>query len=163
ERGLAKRALEVLRQADSSQMTGPEFGLLVELLLTTGQIDELRQGFGTHFKSMLGPNYDRLSYMLAAADGNYELAATDLDELMAGVEKQATEFASRNLQMQMFQGTVNPNNLIGLLGGITEVSRQLGMYRTIRGMLALEQGDTPTAAKFFRLAIQTGGGKETPD
>jgi tetratricopeptide (TPR) repeat protein len=163
QRGLAKRALEVLRAADSSQMTGQEYGILIHLLLTTGQIEELRQGFGPQFKSMLGPEYDRLSYLFAAAAGNYDEAGKYLDDLISGLEKQVLEFATRHLQTQMFQGAVSPNNLLSLLGGVAELTRSLAMYRTIRGMLAVEQGDTVTAAKYFRQALQTGGGQETPD
>src|SRR5262249_29718796 len=93
----------------------------------------------------------------------YAQAGKHVEDIIGGLEKQLTEFASRHFQAQLFQGTVNPNSLLGLMGGVAELTRQLAMYRTVRGMLAVAQGDTTTAAKFFRLALGTGGGKVTPD
>src|SRR5262249_27334214 len=129
-----------------------------------GQIDILLQDFGPQFKSMLpGSEFDRFSYLLAAAAGNYDEAGKYLDELIRAAEKQAADFATRHFQAQLFQGSVTPSSMINMLGGVGEARRGLATYRTLRGMVALEQGDTTTAAKLFREALETSGGKATPD
>src|SRR5262249_49833953 len=79
--GLAKRALEVLRQADFAQMTGQESGTYVQLLLTTGQLEELLQGFGPQLKTFLGPEYDWYRGLLSASAGDYTKAGTRLGEV----------------------------------------------------------------------------------
>jgi tetratricopeptide (TPR) repeat protein len=159
QRGLAKRALEVLRQADSAQMTAEEFSILVHLLLTTGQVDELLQGFGPNFKTMLGMEYDWFNVLLAAAAGNYNQAGKYLDEIIATLEKEAATFTLLQVQSQTFLGALRPQGLYALTTGAGDRVRNLATYRTLRGLLALEEGDTTTAARFFRLALQTGGEK----
>ncbi len=156
--GLAKKALELLVYADASQIDVREAVQQLELLLTMGRLDTqddipgARERLQPELKPSLGFNYAWYMILLAAASGDYEQAGRAIDEAMASIEHSSTQIMLRLLQAQAFQGVINPSTFQAL-NGLLEQVRQNADFLVLRGMLALEEGDNPTAAKYFQQAL----------
>jgi hypothetical protein len=161
ERGLGKRALQVLLEADVSQFGPEEANLQVQLLLMTGRLDEVRDGLTPELRTVLGSNYDWYQALLGAASGDYGPTGEYLDKLIAESESSSAQLALSLLRGQTFQGFMGPGSLASL-GNVAETVRQVAEYQTLRGLIALEAGDTATAAKYFQKALDTGGTGPAP-
>ena len=55
---------------------------------------------------------------------------------------------------QTLQGALDPRMVFSLLSA----SRQMAEFRVLGGLLALEEGKTASAARYFRQALNSGGG-----
>lgn len=163
--GLAKKALDELRKSDPTQ---PNFAqgvdLQVQLLLRTGQLEELRGGFTAEFRSWLGSEtYPWYKLVYEAADGNYHEASVYLEELVALFEDYSARATVRLVHAQTFGGALGAGSFyygvpgIGSLPALYEVVSKVATYRTLRGLVAVEQGDNTAAQTWFEKALNTGG------
>jgi tetratricopeptide (TPR) repeat protein len=155
--GLAKKALDLLLEADPSEIGANEARLQLDLLLCTGRLDEVRAKLedtesGGGLKSVL-PDYGWFMTQIDAASGKYQEAGEYLEEYIVSRERSNVENAMVRTRATIFQRT-GPGDVANLLSGLDEV-RQIAELRVIRGLLALEEGDTATAARFFRQAMAT--------
>jgi tetratricopeptide (TPR) repeat protein len=175
--GLSKQAIPVLEKIEGKSLSFEDADLLIYLYLTTGQLGKLNEGgrLGTldeNLRQPLRELYDRDQALLAAATGDYALAAQALDRLLAQPSKPMVPLAVRFLQFLTVENLQAPS-LAGLafldpqLANATrqvqgELFRLLGKERerrewlTLRGIIALEQGDTEAARKHFALAVRPG-------
>src|SRR5262249_40968187 len=80
-----------------------------------------------------------------------EEAGNYLDEHLADLERSTTQSLLDVMERQTLRGIVSPQTLMTLVAGLEDVRRQ-GDLLALRGLLALEQGDNPTAARCFRKA-----------
>ncbi len=80
---LADRALNILWKSNNLENFGPaEASLVLQLLLASGRVRELQEGFGPTFEKLLGATaYHRFNCMLMASLGNYEEADRSLTKL----------------------------------------------------------------------------------
>jgi tetratricopeptide (TPR) repeat protein len=159
-KGLGKKALDLLLEADPAQMDAAAASMQLDLLLTTGQPDVVRTRLNEvpELKEYMGVNYDLLNVFLGAALGDYRQACEYLDEAINKMERDNTQRMLLVVQAQTFQG-VSPLSLSSMSVAINRI-KQLAEFRVMRGMLALEEGDTATAAKQFQQALDMGDGKE---
>jgi tetratricopeptide (TPR) repeat protein len=155
QRGLARKALELLRQPHSSdrQSQALEASRQVELLLFTGQVEELREGLTADLKPLLGENYEWYNALLALALGNYRRAGEYLEEMIALRSKRATAMALMLTQAQTFKGDLNPSRL-SELPGVAQLAADVSSLRAFRGVVALEEGDLATATQYFQKALE---------
>jgi len=175
--GLSKQAIPVLEKIEGKSLSFEDADLLIYLYLTTGQLAKLNEGgrLGTldeNLRQPLGALYDRDQAFLAAATGDYAVAAQALDRLLAEPSKPLAPLAVRLLQFlilehlqapsmagAVFQNPAVANETRQVQG---ELFRLLGQERerrellTLRGVLALEQGDTDGARRYFALAVRPG-------
>jgi tetratricopeptide (TPR) repeat protein len=155
-KGLGKRALDLLLEADPAQIAEAEAGLQLRLLLYTGRAHEVQDRIGEELKPVLGFDYEWDTILMDAALGNYAEAGAYLDQLIAGLEKANLESMLVQLRSQIFPFQ---RTLPGYLGGINntvERVRQLADYRVLRGLLALEEGDIAQAERAFQRALDMG-------
>jgi len=151
--GLGKKALELLLQADSSQMGVAESRAKLELLLATGQIDQVRSELAEiegDEKAKVFVDYVHFKILLESAAGNYREAGQYLDELIRRNKKESIEAAMRYAKSRFFQRTT-PRDLY-LAFGIFEAARRVADLQVSRGLLALEEGDCALAADIFKQA-----------
>jgi tetratricopeptide (TPR) repeat protein len=156
ERGLAKRALELLQQADAAQKAHAEVDLQVLLLLTTGQADEVRGGLEPALKPLLGANYEWYHTLLAAASGDYRSAGEYVEQILELSRPGLPQAALFLSDFPVFRGQTKPDSLFLGVNSLLSAARNLAALHTVRGILALEQGDNEAAAKSFRDALQVG-------
>jgi hypothetical protein len=173
--GLAKQAIEILQQIDGSKLTGEEADLLIYLYLTTGQFSKLCEGgrlgvLAQELRGIPGLPYDRHQALLAATNGDYALAAQAIDRILEQPSRDLTVLALHLLQYRMAARLQTPS-MAWIIFLRQDIDQQLGQmhgallarsqeeqyrreWRTLRGLLALEEGDLDTARRQFRLAIQ---------
>lgn len=170
ERQLVKEAIQVLTRADPKELGPPEIEVLLQLLFTTGQVDDARHILDPQLKSDLRQQYDRHLVLFAAVLGNYKQAADLLDEAIVQVQKARQSFVGHaltalalfhRLREQRFGwiaatiiewDTIRTSQLAFTLQGPLRHDagmRQLAELHFLRGLLALEEGDTDTAEKHF--------------
>jgi hypothetical protein len=152
---LIKRARDLLLEADPAQLGPREIDLLINLLLSTGRPDQARAILSEGWQSHLGINYEWYNALIGAASGTYRDACQFLEEYITRFEQSNLEGALRLLEMQTFQGGLSPGSLYGV-GTIANRAREAADLRTLRGMLALEQGENAVASKFFQAALAMG-------
>jgi tetratricopeptide (TPR) repeat protein len=155
-KGLAKQARDVLNDITTLESSAEAISLNVDLLLSTGNADELRRDFlgNEDLKRALAGVYDHYEVLLAAATGNYDEAAAALDQIIRQTEASGIQLLLTMARLGTFQGVLTPATLRGL-NTFPDVERQLADLRSMRGLLSLEQGDNASAAKFFRQAIDS--------
>jgi tetratricopeptide (TPR) repeat protein len=172
---LGKQALDLLLTADADEISLPAANFQLSLLLATGRTDELRQRLDDpESRDILKrlPSYDDYVLYLKGADGDYAQAEANLAERLVHMEKAPVELALGSMQQQIFarqqvgmlQGTLaamlqglQPGMLQGLNTAV-ELVRHKADFRVLRGLLALELGDTEAAARQFREALNVGDG-----
>jgi tetratricopeptide (TPR) repeat protein len=155
-RGLPSTAITVLQQSLEPD-TVPEpavLNILVELYLATGQPEEARPGLGEGMRQVLGTNYEWLNTLMEAEAGNYGQAGAYLDQLLARTDQENAQQALVMLRAQTFMG-VSPQTVAALNNTLGTV-RQAADLRLVRGLLALEEGDTATAATALRKTLEMG-------
>ena len=155
-KGLAKQARDVLNDITALESSPEALSLNVDLLLSTGNADELRRDFlgNEDLKRALGGFYDRYEVLLAAATGNYDEATAALDQVIRQTETAGMQALLTMVRMGTFQGVLTPGTLRAL-STFPDIERQLADLRSMRGLLSLEQGDNPAAARAFRQAIDS--------
>jgi tetratricopeptide (TPR) repeat protein len=186
--GLALLGLELLRQVNPSKLTDEERSVWVELhlklLLTMGRVREARE-FLTPALKPLGPGYYQFEAVFGAAVGDYVRADQALGELETSfaelVKKLAANRAQRVTQLRewllatlAFDPPVQSQPIVRaafyvLQGQIARVQSRFVLgpdvgsgagLRTLRGLLALEHGDTSRAAAHFDAALRRAGPAE---
>jgi tetratricopeptide (TPR) repeat protein len=177
EKGLKKRALELLQESDVANFGARGMELELGLLLTAGRPQDVRDWTTPQHKEALGAaSYHWLRARARAACGDYEAAEEEcaamlpagadpvllrrqmalrigeavLDEAPGGGEWPTVirKFVSRPLFRE---------RVFDLGRGL----RQDADVRVVRGLLALEEGRTAEAGADFRLALEIWKNSET--
>lgn len=153
ESGLAKEALAILDPLPTN--ISPDDALwYLNLLVRSGRIDsgEWNEARGDPWTTVLGE----------VANGNYAKAGEILEFMIQLGSKDFLESMGEYYEIQhtlnlvrgqSFQTILNLNSLLSWIQ-IASNQRNRGELRVIRGLLALEQGDTRTAEKYFKQAGQ---------
>jgi hypothetical protein len=175
--GLVKKALEVLLESDYVEIGIEGAQLQLDLLLKTGQIRRMRQILKDPEAHLSGhleyvpvgsealPAYEWYSLLLAAAEGNYregdqqtaeiikQFDATDrvvrllADDLMETIpEKPLAVGAEHRLRHEMLRQQQ--------LADVMRLLREQMNLHTLRGLLALEAGDSAAARKHIVTALR---------
>lgn len=150
--GLAGKAMEILEKALASAPAGskdseafrPVMELYLTLLVRTGQLDKV-------LKVDYKPRESNGVYLHAAL-GDYDKA----DEYLTGVLAQqdlATREVLRIARGQMLHTILVPKSLFDL-SQWAAMQQEWAEWRTIRGLLALEAGNTTLAAEAFARAAR---------
>jgi hypothetical protein len=174
-RGLPGKALEILLGADSGSLGRDGAQLQLRLLLLNGQLQEARDRVTPAQADDLGADaYHWHQAQVAAAEGNYAAADRNLQRLLGvGVgipgtkvthapfrdvlawvvakyflESTAPHVSPYQEDRRIFQAHLE--NLMGLW-------RHQADLRILRGLLALEEGDTDRAATNLREGLAFGG------
>jgi tetratricopeptide (TPR) repeat protein len=156
-RGLGKRALEQLSQADASMIGLQEARVYFELLIAMGRPEDVREGMKEDFRPALGFTYDWYKALSEAALGNYRVAGEYLDETTPRLEESNEQMMLLALRTQMFF-SVSPDSFAAI-NSLVASMRQVADYYVVRGLLALEEGDTAKARETFRKVLAMGGGE----
>jgi len=163
--GLGKKALELLVQADASQMGVAESRAKLELLLAMGQIDQVRSELAEiegDDKAKAFVDYVRFKIFLESAAGNYREATQYLDEVIRKTKKDSIESAMMFTQARFFQRPT-PRDLYSAFN-IFDAARRLPDLLVLRGLLAMEEGDCALAADAFKQALAgMSEGQADPD
>lgn len=184
--GLVKLALELLAQATPEEQRQPIrqqsfLDVLTGLLLKTGRVDELRGILlDAERKGLLGGQYEMLKAQVAAADGSYRDAGDHLDEVLKRMAKFNQELPFNRKPPFNPRGTrslveVTVEELL-LLADVVPAAAWLklpqlnamnqAVFRSLaaeaemlalRGLLALEEGDNETAARYLDKALNLRG------
>lgn len=178
QRQLVKEALQVLTQADPKDMGPGEVELLIQLLFATGRLDELRELLQPHLKAVLGLQYDRHQTLLAAAQGNYRQAGEYLDEAIGQVSTDRRGATGEALQILSYLTqlrdlrlgwvaqialSVEAGRNPKLAAALQMPNRYMGALRQeaelhyLRGLLALEEGETDVALTHLAKALNLSG------
>jgi tetratricopeptide (TPR) repeat protein len=176
--GLGGKALDILLASDAASFGRSGVELELHLLLTTGRVREVRDWMSPDHRESLGDEsylQDRLE--LAAACGDYEEADARLAEWLDYYNRPETVFGiTLSLPQTVALGIAN-EVLHQRLDGQTLSSLRLAIDRkgaffqnvprllerlqraanltVLRGLLALERGDTEQARQWFDRAAQT--------
>jgi hypothetical protein len=177
EKGLAGKALDSLMASDVSAFGATGMALELNLLLRTGRVREVRDWTTPEQLETLGGLYHWLRAQAFAASGDYALAAEECTRLGAAVVDRAAADPSGAGAREVTAGLAGRAVLDGFRGPLDRGGplweafgqRELrsGLRRlvaalrreadalTLRGLLALEEGDAAAAAADFRLALRT--------
>jgi hypothetical protein len=155
--GLVKEALDVLLKADLTPLNEQEksavIGLEMKLLIITGQTLTTDQGSKLPDPDLVFDPWDKI--LLAGAEGNYTLIDDYLEQILRTREQSPTQSdpasLARLLQDLTFQGQ------IGLpvwfrLRQFAQAPHGWAELAVLRGLLALEEGETVKAAQHLRTA-----------
>lgn len=176
ERGLAEKALNLLLAADVASFGERGARMELSLLLATGRLREVREWMSPEQKKLLGEeNYLLLRLQLASACGDYEQADAELAEALAITEApiyfKAGEVPIRDAVAlalgRLLLGSRLENQSLGQRGVVlynrelflrvilelTGRLRKAADMTVLRGLLALERGDTGRAERLFRRAL----------
>jgi hypothetical protein len=170
---LIVESTNALLKADARELAVPEhnrriYDELVQRFFSTGQLDELRA-----LASQNSRRAPEIEFQVAAAFGDYRAAGEYLDQWLGLMERAVAP----QLQRMLFSRPAllylfNPGPLanVPLLAGEIHglrlqheaMTAQLLEIRTLRALLALEQGDTDAAARFFESALHPAAGPPAP-
>jgi tetratricopeptide (TPR) repeat protein len=159
QRGLGKRALDELSQADASLIGIQEARIYFDLLLATGRPEDVLVGMKEDFANQLGFTYNWYRALAQAALGNYQDAGEQLDRGLKMMAGSSDEKLMRLIQVETFS-MVAPETF-ATLNNLVSSWRQAADYYVVRGLLALEEGDNSTAAQSFQKALSLAGGTLT--
>ncbi len=175
--GLAGQALAALDRADPAEFTLPDVELYLYLALTTGQVERMRSPppqkpsvLADNLRAPLGPRYDRYQAFLAASLGDYARAGASTDKLLDGLTASTHAPLARGLSDWMAQLTqstpwgqltIVPRLRAEMKAGsdlhILSLSWQAAAdLHVLRGLLALDEGDIPTARRHLDDACRLG-------
>lgn len=177
--GLPDKAIELL-QPNKKELSPDEIRFALELRLQVGELDEVREVLTEQLKDIgpiryrwdTLPAYEWFQFLLAAGSGDYQRA----DELLQRIEDQ-----QRPIILDLFQGQAlnlfplsrlelpqtqplaalalqrlqQDSAIRRLLGYPFGRVQQADLY-TLRGMIALESGDTERARQRFETARDLG-------
>jgi tetratricopeptide (TPR) repeat protein len=158
--GLAGKALELLLQATPDEMNQAAGDMQIQLLLTTGRHLDPEVKFLERLEALRdlpGMPYQRYGCLYEASLGNYEQAGAYLEDAIRQMEQTAMVQVLESIKTHTYilPGAGSTQRLNAILEDI----KLTADYRVLRGMLALEQGDTATAARFFERALNSGDGQ----
>jgi tetratricopeptide (TPR) repeat protein len=183
--GLVQEALNALGQADIAGST-EALELFVYLALTTGRIDSLVEGDPLHRPQQLRVSYkqrlddakargvtttggDFYQAILSAAVGDYGQSGAALERVLAAVSPETSSAMPVTLTgLAINQLQPNPwTRAAAVVGWKNQIEPQLSQGLTnsaqqregqvVRGLLALEEGDTALATAQFRQAVRAEG------
>lgn len=177
EKGLAGKALDVLLASDISAFGANGMALELNLLLKTGRMKEVREWTTPEQLETLGGLYHWLRAQAFAAGGDYALAAEECTRLGAAVvdraaadpsgagAREVTAALAGRAVLDGFRGPLDRGRPLweafgqrefrsGLRRLVAALRREADAL-TLRGLLALEEGDAQAAAADFRLALRT--------
>ncbi len=176
--GLAKQALAQFDQAlaNHAPFSPDEVGHYLFLLLTTGQVETLHDGASgkpgvllSALRDKLGSEFGIYQAFLAAAVGDYATARQSLDRFAAEIDKQEKPSFVPGLQRgllihaesyplarlllvrQLYEGAWSQ-----VLTSVTQL-REEAEFHVLRGLVALDEGDTAAARSSFRRALSPAG------
>lgn len=175
--GLAGEALKQFEKIKPDSLGDQEKAELVywqlRLLLATGKTKEIAGSDLENLRPLLGPQrFPEIQYLYAGAVGDFDGVEAALAELTEQFQRAtvAQPFAaslSQGLSMSNLpQAPLLPRAVLfhmqsrtylenaGILG---DSLRRIGELLVLRGLNALEQGDTDKAADFFRQAVRRVG------
>jgi tetratricopeptide (TPR) repeat protein len=167
KRGLYQEALKVLLDPDDTSDRGPEGDkLTIQLLIWTGQLDEARAFISGSTDQLIdtqniGPSEMQTEFDIAAGSGDYARADEALNQLIKQREEAITKQLMHSLEISTwtrdFGQTGAPRGmgpeLIRELIVANSFLTQLADSWAVRGVLALEVGDTAKAQEYFGRAI----------
>ena len=175
DKGLAGKALEILLGSDISAFGAQGMALELELLVRTGRSKEVRDWTAAEQESALGALYPWLRVQAFAADGEYALARQECEQLAVGTDPEVgpRRLAAVLVGRTVLDGCYSPGQRGGaiwqafqraelrtrLRGIVLDIRREADAL-TLRGLLALEEGDVQAAAADFRRALTTWGSEE---
>jgi len=143
-KGLVKQAADQLRDLDSSELGVAGTELKNLLLLCSGDAKDVPA-------SDIGSNPWNV-ILLTSALGHYSMADKYLEELFQTTKRDSMFGFVDMLRSQSF-GNVSPQSLYGTIQG-PRIPLQWAEYLVLRGLLALETGNTEKAAEHFRAGLQ---------
>jgi hypothetical protein len=171
QKGLIGKARDVLLGSDVAAFGAPGMKLELELLLWTGRAEAVRKWTDPEQKASLGAaEYHWLRAQAFAAAGDYGQADAELAELATGGHGQGIAQARAPLAVLIGRAILDGqplgvgwyhepwrawdrSKLEGRLVSFVKAARQEANANVIRGLLALEQGNTEEAEVAFRLAL----------
>jgi hypothetical protein len=170
ELGLAGKARDILLDSDISAFGANGLALELELLVRTGRIREVRDWTSPEQQEALGPMYHWWRVQAFAAGGEYELAREECTRL--AIEGSAGYDGSQRRVIATLAGEIILDgertlrhvgqpawDLFRQSSFRTRVSQLVSTIRresdviALRGLLALEAGDTAMAVADFRTAL----------
>ncbi len=165
--GLAGKARDMLMESDIAAFGPAGMGLELDLLINTGRAKDVRDWTQPQQKETLGPAaYHWMRARACAASGNYPAAQAECSELGGASPARFRELASMAIAKHILDERPGEALLPQLItrwirwtefrGGMTELTRGLRLYadaHVLRGLLALEEGDSEEAGVSFRLAL----------
>jgi tetratricopeptide (TPR) repeat protein len=174
QEGLAGKALELLLESDVSAFGKQGMSLELELLLKTGQARKIVEWTGPEQQSALRGVYHLLRIQAQAALGNYDQAREECAEMSDAMTRMpggqntmgVREIMAGIIGQNFLSESRIPNNLGDLIlrsgqqqtfiERLQEFSfslRKEADMIVLRGLLALEQGDSEEAEVAFRQAL----------
>jgi hypothetical protein len=159
-RGLIKKALELLlNEEDPTALQSPEVAALtMTLLITTGRLGEAKE-----LAKNSGSVDPTAGYLIAAGLGNYAEAKENLEKLLDGRRKFDVQRILILLRDQGFNFPLGPDRTMNAnpesflaVSGMTGNLRNWANIRVYQGVLALEEGDTAEAGRYFQSAFKVG-------
>jgi tetratricopeptide (TPR) repeat protein len=177
-RGLALVALKVVQDLPVEALEPAERLEIavgqIELLLNMGRAHEVAQELPP-MKEFLGPNYHQLKFLTAGALGHYDEMMAPLQEL----EKQASQRLSGSVGQAFAFGHISqiapltegysslghptPSLYIQAMQQWNNATMQLFDLQTLRGITALEFGDTEAAHTILSDTMRQAGNAYFPD
>jgi hypothetical protein len=154
--GLARRALQALQQANLSPLDQRERLVVVfqqvSLLLLLGEIGKVNEAL-PDLKGF-GPDYFRFEVFCAAAAGEYDRADAAIAEHLKlwAVEKRLALLMRDEIQ-QLVPAPIAVARLEDRQFAIASLLQQTAGWHLIRGILALERGDTELAERSFQKVV----------
>jgi hypothetical protein len=177
DKGLAGKALDILLGSDISAFGAKGMALELELLVRTGRVQEVRDWTAEEHQGALGGLYHWMRAQAFAASGDYALAAEECTRLASALPDSSAPDPSGAGTREVTAALVGQAILDGYrldgnrTGSVWEVFRRqdfdprlrqfvAALRReadslTLRGLLALEEGETEAAAADFRQAMRT--------
>jgi hypothetical protein len=178
--GLGGKALEILLQADVASLGPNAVRMELELLFVTGRVPEVRAWMLPEHKNILGSeNYNFFRILLAATCGDYEQADAELAALsthydpplhLNNTQLSLRQSIALGVGRFILEGRLQRDSLpqfLDAIGNDALVLRKQAEASVLRGLFALERGDTRRAQDFLgaglkvyqsEAAVRTGRG-----
>jgi hypothetical protein len=171
DKGLAGKALELLRESHVSAFGQEGLALELELMLRTGRAREVRDWTSPEQQEKVGEEFYHWTRIQAlAAVGDYAQAEDELALLATGGDSKAAGGKRALLALAVGQAILNQQpggeslwrmgwlargraELGGRLGALATSMRQEADWNTLRGLLALEEGEIAEASAAFRTSL----------
>jgi hypothetical protein len=170
DKGLAGKALELLREVDVSAFGKEGLALELELLLRTGRARDVRDWTDPQHREMLGEDYYHwVRAQALAALGDYARAEDELASTVTGGAKGSGSprallaLVVSQAVLDQQPGSVSLPRLAWQARRRLDFNkraeelvvsmRQLADWSTLRGLIALEQGDDAEATAALRSAL----------
>ena len=177
EMGLAGRARDILAKSDISAFGANGLSLELELFLRTGRARETRDWTSPEQQAALGANYNWLRARALAATGSYDLARLECTQHASEGEELPGNGPRFVAAVSVVQSILDGHRTIDHPGSAAWTAFAQAAFRNrltqmlsrirreadataLRGLLALEAGDTRSAVRDFRTALDNYGGND---